>query len=196
MKALLICPAFPPTFWSYKYAVPFIRKKAALPPLGLLTVGAMLPGDWAKRLVDLNVETLSAEDLAWADVAFIGAMAVQRRSAIDVIERCRKAGLTIVAGGPLFTVEPESFPEVDYLVLNEAEVTLPQFLRDLERQIPRRVYTSSEFPGLNRTPVPLWDLIDLNRYASMSLQFSRSCPFTNLCIIVLTFYFHLAKQTA
>jgi radical SAM superfamily enzyme YgiQ (UPF0313 family) len=194
MKALLICPTFPPTFWSYKYAVPFIRKKAALPPLGLLTVAAMLPGDWAKRLVDLNVETLSAEDLAWADVAFIGAMAVQRRSATDVIERCRMAGLTIVAGGPLFTVEPESFPEVDHLVLNEAEVTLPQFLRDLERQIPRRIYTSSEFPGLNRTPVPLWGLIDLNRYASMSLQFSRGCPFNCEFCNVTVLFGHRPRQ--
>ena len=194
MKALLICPAFPPTFWSYKYAVPFIRKKAALPPLGLLTVAAMLPEAWTKRLVDLNTETLTAEDLAWADMAFIGAMAVQRRSTVDVIARCRQAGLTITVGGPLFTVEPESFPEADHLVLNEAEVTLPLFLRDLERRSARRVYASSEFPTLSRTPVPLWDLIDMKRYASMSLQFSRGCPFDCEFCNVTVLFGHRPRQ--
>jgi radical SAM superfamily enzyme YgiQ (UPF0313 family) len=194
MNALIICPAFPPTFWSYKYAVPFIRKKAALPPLGLLTVAAMLPEAWGKRLVDLNTESLRPEDLAWADLAFIGAMAVQRRSAVDVIGRCREAGLTIVAGGPLFTAEPECFPEVDHLVLNEAEVTLPPFLRDLERSSPRRVYTSSQFPALDQTPAPLWDLIDLKRYASMSLQFSRGCPFDCEFCNVTVLFGHRPRQ--
>src|SRR5512143_256035 len=194
MNALLICPAFPPTFWSYKYAIPFIRKKAALPPLGLLTVAAMLPEAWAKRLVDLNTESLTADDLAWADIAFIGAMAVQRRSTVDVIGRCRQAGLTIVAGGPLFTAEPESLPEVDHLVLNEAEVTLPPFLEDLDRRSPRRVYASPEFPALNRTPVPLWDLIALKRYASMSLQFSRGCPFDCEFCNVTVLFGHRPRQ--
>jgi radical SAM superfamily enzyme YgiQ (UPF0313 family) len=194
MNVLLISPAFPPTFWSYKYAVPFIRKKAALPPLGLLTVAAMLPEAWSKRLVDLNTETLTAEDLAWADMALIGAMAVQRRSVLDVVARCRQAGLTIAAGGPLFTAEPESFPDVDHLVLNEAEVTLPLFLRDLELRCPRRVYTSPQFPALNRTPVPLWDLIDLKRYASMSVQFSRGCPFDCEFCNVTVLFGHRPRQ--
>jgi len=112
-------PKLPPTFWSYNYSVPFIRKKAALPPLGLLTVAAMLPDQWPKRFVDFNVDTLAGEDLAWADCAFVSAMAIQRSSAHQVIALCREAGLVIVAGGPLFTIEPELCSEAEHVVLNE-----------------------------------------------------------------------------
>jgi len=177
MKVLLLYPEFPDTFWSFKYALKFIRKKASLPPLGLLTVAAMLPEDWAKRLVDINVRKLHEKDLAWADVVFISGMIAQRDSAHGLMVRCRAAGKTIVAGGPLFTLEREQFPEVDHFVLNEAEVTLPGFLRDFERGAARRVYASLEFPDIRETPAPLWELADLQRYASMSVQFSRGCPF-------------------
>ncbi len=177
MKVLLLYPEFPDTFWSFKYALKFIRKKASLPPLGLLTVAAMLPEDWAKRLVDINVRKLHEKDLAWADVVFISGMIAQRDSAHELMVRCRAAGKTIVAGGPLFTLEHEQFPEVDHFVLNEAEVTLPGFLRDFERGAARRVYASLEFPDIRETPAPLWELADLQRYASMSVQFSRGCPF-------------------
>lgn len=177
MKALLLYPEFPDTFWSLKHALKFIGKKASLPPLGLLTVAAMLPPDWAKRLVDVNVRTLRDTDVAWADVVFISAMIAQQDSARDLITRCRAAGKTIVAGGPLFTIEHEQFSTVDHFVLNEAEVTLPEFLRDFERHTARRVYTSTEFPDLRRTPAPLWELADLGSYANMSVQFSRGCPF-------------------
>jgi radical SAM superfamily enzyme YgiQ (UPF0313 family) len=155
----------------------FIRKKASLPPLGLLTVAAMLPKTWAKRLVDVNVRTLREPDLNWAEVVFISGMIAQRDSARKLIARCRAAGKTIVAGGPLFTLEREQFPDVDHFVLNEAEVTLPEFLRDFMRGDARRVYSSPEFPDLRQTPAPLWELADIRRYASMSLQFSRGCPF-------------------
>ena len=109
MNTLLIYPSFPDTFWSFKHALKFIRKKSAFPPLGLLTVGAMLPDQWSKRLVDMNVTGLSENDLSWADVAFISAMAVQRESADKTIARCKDAGLKVVAGGPLFTGEHEQF---------------------------------------------------------------------------------------
>ena len=177
MKALLIYPEFPETFWSFKYALKFIRKKAAYPPLGLLTVGAILPDKWSKRLVDLNVTKLTEKDLAWADSVFISAIAVQRESARQVIARCKKAGLKVVAGGPLFTSEYQDFGDVDHFVLNEAELTLPAFLSDLEQGGARRVYKTSGFCDIRETPAPLWELADLRRYASMSVQFSRGCPF-------------------
>jgi radical SAM superfamily enzyme YgiQ (UPF0313 family) len=177
MKVLLLYPEFPDTFWSFKHALKFIRKKASLPPLGLLTVAAMLPQEWGKRLVDVNVRKLREQDLAWADIVFVSGMIAQRDSAHELIARCRAAGKPIVAGGPLFTIEHEQFPAVDHFVLNEAEATLPEFLRDFERGCAKRVYASSEFPDIRQTPAPLWELADLRRYASMSVQFSRGCPF-------------------
>jgi radical SAM superfamily enzyme YgiQ (UPF0313 family) len=177
VNVLLLYPEFPDTFWSFKHALKFIRKRASLPPLGLLTVAAMLPQEWAKRLVDVNVRELRERDLAWADVVFVSGMIAQRDSAHELIARCRAAGKTIVAGGPLFTLEHERFPDVDHFVLNEAEVTLPEFLRDFGRGNARRVYASPEFPDIHQTPAPLWELADVQRYASMSVQFSRGCPF-------------------
>ncbi len=177
MNVLLIYPEFPDTFWSFKHALKFIRKRASLPPLGLLTVAAMLPAQWEKRLVDLNVCKLTEQDLAWADTAFISAMAVQRISTQKVIARCKAAGLKIVAGGPLFTTEHDQFETVDHFILNEAELTLPPFLSDLERDSAKRIYTTPEFPDIQNTPAPLWELAELKRYATMAIQYSRGCPF-------------------
>ena len=177
LKILLVYPEFPDTFWSFKHALKFVHKKAGAPPLGLLTVAAMLPSGWEKRLVDLNVADLTDNDLAWADYVFISAMIVQRESARAVIHRCKLTGVKVVAGGPLFTMEHEQFPEVDHFVLNEAELTLVPFLRDLEQDKAVRVYTSPEFPDIHQTPVPLWRLAHLKYYDTVSIQFSRGCPF-------------------
>ena len=177
MNILLIYPEFPDTFWSFKHALKFIHKKASSPPLGLLTVAAILPPEWAKRLVDLNVTGLTKKDLMWADYAFVSAMTVQRESALKVITQCKEAHVKIVAGGPLFMNEYEQFEEVDHFVLNEAEITLPSVLADLEQGDAKRVYTTSEFSDIRKSPVPLWELVDLRRYASMSIQFSRGCPY-------------------
>jgi radical SAM superfamily enzyme YgiQ (UPF0313 family) len=177
MKVLFVYPEFPDTFWSFKHALKFVKKKAGAPPLGLLTVAAMLPFEWEKRLVDLNVMALTEEELELADYVFISAMVVQRESARATIKRCKTAGVKVVAGGPLFTMEPEKFPDVDHFVLNEAEETLTPFLRDLEQGRARRVYTSDEFPDIHQTPVPLWKLANLKHYDSVSIQFSRGCPF-------------------
>jgi len=177
MHILLIYPEFPDTFWSFKHALEFVGKRAALPPLGLLTVASMLPREWTQRLVDTNVRSLTKKDLAWADCAFISAMVVQRESAHRVIARCKEAGLRIAAGGPLFQIEHEKFEAVDHFILNEAELTLPAFLKDLAQGNPERIYSSVEHADLQQTPRPMWELLDLRRYASMSIQFSRGCPF-------------------
>jgi radical SAM superfamily enzyme YgiQ (UPF0313 family) len=164
MNVLLIYPRFPDTFWSFSYALKFIRKKAAYPPLGLLTVAAMLPDEFHRRLVDVNVDCLTDDDLAWADLVFVGGMAVQRDSAKQIIYRCKATGLKVIAGGPLFTSEPDAFGEVDHLVLDEAELTLPSFIEDLENGHPKKIYRASGFCDLHHTPPPSWDLIDLKKY--------------------------------
>lgn len=177
MRVLLVYPEFPETFWSFKHALKFIRKKASLPPLGLLTVGALLPSTWEKRLVDLNVQPLSGEDLDWADYVFLSAMAVQRKSSEQIIRRCTQKNLPVVAGGPLFTMDYEEFPEVDHFVLNEAEITLPSFLEDLAKGKPRRLYGTEEYTDMRVSPTPMWSLIDFHDYSDMAMQFSRGCPF-------------------
>lgn len=177
MNVLLLYPEFPDTFWSFKHALKFIRKRASLPPLGLLTVAALLPREWEKRLVDLNVRKLRERDIGWADCVFVSGMAVQREAVHRLIARCRKAGVRVVLGGPLATAEPEEFPEADHLILGEAEEVLPRFLADLARGEPQRVYAAERYPELAESPIPLWQLADLRRYATMSVQYSRGCPF-------------------
>ena len=137
----------------------------------------MLPEKWAKRLVDVNVTTLTDKDLKWADYVFFSSMVVQRKSAYQLLERCKKAGVKIVAGGPLFTSEHEQFKDVDHFILNEAEITLPSFLEDLKNGCAKPVYKTSEFADIRETPAPLWKLADLKKYASMSIQYTRGCPY-------------------
>ena len=186
MKILLVYPMYPKTFWSFSYALKFISKKASLPPLGLLTVAAMLPKDWEVRLVDKNVRRLKDADLQWADYVFLSAMSIQKESALSVIDRCKAAGVKVIAGGPLFTANPEEFGLVDHLVLNEAEITLPLFLEGLKKGTARRVYTSPQWADISSTPTPRFDLLDLKAYASMSIQYSRGCPFNcEFCDITL-----------
>jgi radical SAM superfamily enzyme YgiQ (UPF0313 family) len=177
MKILLVYPHYPDSFWSFRHALKFINRKASFPPLGLLTVAAMLPDDWEKRLVDMNVRSLSAEDLAWADYVFISAMTIQRKSAQLVIDRCRQRGVKIVAGGPLFTACHDDFSEVDHLVLGEAELTLPPFLADLRTGRARHLYVHDQWADLTITPIPLWNLIEVRDYAAMNIQYGRGCPF-------------------
>ncbi len=185
MKILLVYPGYPDTFWSFRYALKVIHKKAAYPPLGLLTIASMLPGNWEKKLVDLNVSPLTDEQIKWADYVFISGMVVQRNSAKELIGRCNKLEVKVVAGGPLFTSEYDEFSGVDHFVLNEAEVTLPLFLADLAAGSPKPFYTSDERPDITKTPVPMWSLINKNKYSAMNIQYSRGCPFNcEFCDIV------------
>ncbi len=177
MNVLLIYPEFPVTFWSFQHALQFIRKRAMMPPLGLLTVAAMLPREWNLRLVDMNIQRLTAADLRWADCAMISAMTVQRSSTAATIARCKSAGLKVIAGGPLFSAEHEQFAGVDHFVLNEAELTLPPFLADFALGKARRIYSTTEMADLHRSPTPRWELAKLAHYGSMGLQYSRGCPF-------------------
>ncbi len=188
MKILLVYPHYPDTFWSFRHAMKFIGRKASFPPLGLLTVAAMLPAEWEKRLVDMNVRPLTDDDLRWSDYVFISAMAIQRESAQEVIARCRRLGVRIVAGGPLFTTYHQDFPEVDHVVTGEGELTLPRFLADLENGEARHLYTDDQRTDLGNSPVPLWELIDVSAYAAMNIQYSRGCPFDcEFCDITVLF---------
>lgn len=197
MRALLVYPEFPDTFWSFHHALRLIGKKASAPPLGLLTVAAMLPRDWELRLVDANVRRLTDADLAWADCALVSAMVVQREAAARVISRCKRAGLTVIAGGPLFTTEPEQFEDVDHLVLNEAEVTLPEFLDDLVAGHPRRVYSSDALADLELSPTPMWELIESQDYSSRGVQYSRGCPHNcDFCSVTQLFGHRWRTKTA
>ncbi len=188
MNVLLVYPRYPDTFWSFRYALRFVRTKAAYPPLGLLTVAAMLPESWTKRVVDLNIEPLAEPDLDWADLVFISGMIIQRESAEGVIARCRAKGVRVVAGGPLITHLYREIEGVDHCIVGEAEEVLPDFLTDLERGEPKPVYQAQGHPDLALTPAPRWELIDFNDYRSMSIQCSRGCPFDcEFCDIVHLF---------
>ena len=177
MNILLLYPEFPDTFWSFKHALKFIGKKASNPPLGLITIAALLPVNWQKRLVDTNVQQLTQKDIEWADMVMISAMVVQRESTHELIGRCKAVDKTVVAGGPLFTGEYQDFPLVDHFILNEGEITLPMFLDDWALGAARHIYQTNEFANIQKSPAPLWNLLDLKQYATMSLQFSRGCPF-------------------
>jgi radical SAM superfamily enzyme YgiQ (UPF0313 family) len=188
MNILLVYPEYPDTYWSFSYALKFISKKAAYPPLGLITVSALLPATWTKKLIDLNIELLQDKDLLWADFVMISAMSVQTTSANEIIARCKKLHRKIIAGGPLFTAEYESYQHVDHLVLNEAEITLQPFLDDLENGEPGRIYRSEEFADVTKTPIPDYSLLKHQQYASLSIQYTRGCPFNcDFCDITVLF---------
>jgi radical SAM superfamily enzyme YgiQ (UPF0313 family) len=196
MKILLVCPECPETFWSFKHALRVISRKALLPPLGLLTVAAMLPSSWQKRLVDMGVQPLRDKDIEWADLVFISAMRIHRESVDGIVARCRNLGAKIVAGGPLFTAGYEHAQEIDHLVLDEAEITLPAFLKDLAAGSPQHLYSSPQRADLKDTPIPLWNLVDMRKYACMPVQYSRGCPFCcDFCDVTRLFGHKMRTKT-
>lgn len=186
MNVLLVSPSTPTTFWSFKHALPFVLKRAAFPPLGLLTVAAMLPKWWEFRLVDMDVEPLRDEHLSWAEYVLVSAMLVHERSVADIANRCRVAGKAIIAGGPLFTTGHERFPLIDHFVVGEAEDLIPELARDMEEGCVRRFYEAKARPDISKTPVPRWDLINTKHYVSISVQFCRGCPYDcEFCDIIV-----------
>ena len=188
MNVLLVYPKYPDTYWSFSHALKFISKKAAYPPLGLITVSTLLPKSWNRKLVDLNIESLFEQDLLWADYVMISAMSVQSKSANEIIARCKKFNKKIIAGGPLFTAEHENYSMVDHLILNEAEITLQPFLDDLNNGIPKKIYSSDNFADVKETPIPDYSLLNISDYASLSIQYTRGCPFNcDFCDITALF---------
>lgn len=177
MNILLVYPMYPDTFWSFKHALKFVSKKASFPPLGLLTVASILPGKWNKKLIDMNADQLVDTDILWADYVFISAMSIQKESADEVIAKCKKLNVKIVAGGPLFTSSSEYYSEIDHLILNEAEITLPMFLNNLNEGRPKQKYITNEWADITTTPLPQWNLVNIDNYTSMNVQYSRGCPY-------------------
>ncbi len=176
-NALLVYPEHPPAYWGAKYALDLIGIRAVFPPLGLLTIAAMFPSRYDLRVVDMNVTALEDSDLEWADLVLVSSMIVQRGSQPPVIERCNRADVPVVAGGPYPTSYHEEIEGVDHFVLGEAEETFHQFLRDLENGNANPIYHEPRKPDITRTPVPRFDLINTKNYHSMCVQFSRGCPF-------------------
>lgn len=197
MNILMLYPKYPDTFWSFRHALKFIYKKAAHPPLGLLTIAPMLPRAWRKKLVDLNIENLNDKDIRWADLIFVSAMSIQQESVREIIKQCIPHKAVLVGGGPLFTEEHERFPEFDHFVLNEAELTLEQFIHDVNAGIPKKVYNTPHYPGLEESPVPDYSLLKMSNYASMSIQYTRGCPFDcEFCDITALFGHKVRSKTS
>lgn len=177
MNILLVYPETPSTFWSFRNALKFISKKSSESPLGLLTIAAMLPDNWHKKLIDTNVSALKNEHIQWADYVFLTGMNLHITSMKKIITRCNQNDTKIVLGGPLVTNDFNQFLGVDHFVLGEAETILPQFINDINNNTTKQIYKSNNFPDISKTPIPQWDLVEMKKYASMSVQYSRGCPF-------------------
>jgi len=181
----MIYPEFPDTFWSFKHALPFEGKRSAFPPLGLLTVSALLPSHWERRLVDLNVRRLKDSDLAWADVVFLSGMIVQGPSMKEQIARAKRHGLRTVVGGPIVSAKHPSIAEADHAVEGEAEEIISQLAADLERGEAQPHYCKKQWPDVTQVPLPDLRIAPMRHYSSLSLQYSRGCPFTcEFCDII------------
>lgn len=181
-NALFVYPEFPPSYWGFKYALDFLGKKSSMPPLGLLTIAGMFPNNYDLKVVDMNIESLTDEHLDWADMVLTSTMIVQKASLYKVVERCNRADVPIIAGGPHPTsyydnIKEECDGTVDHFLFGEVEEIFEDFLTDFESGSAEEVYKEKRKPDITKTPPPRYDLIDINAYGSMALQFSRGCPF-------------------
>lgn len=187
-KILMVHPEFPATYWSFKHSLQFTGYKSVMPPLGLLTIAAMLPEEWDIKLVDMNVERLQKKYIKESDLVFISSMIVQKKSFQIVVDMCNNCGVPIAAGGAYPTSSHSEIEGVDYFILNEGEVTLPEFISDYINGKARMIYKSDIKPDISFTPVPRFDLIDMNKYVTMPLQYSRGCPYNcEFCDVIEMF---------
>lgn len=188
-RIILVYPKIPPTYWSMRYAISIIGKRGLMPPLGLLTIAGYFPRDeFELSLVDMNLRRLRDKDLAGADLVMISAMIVQKPSFFEVAASCASLGIPVAAGGPYPSSCPEEMAGIDYLILDEGEVTLPRFIADWRAGRAERLYTDNNKPSLDSAPMPRFDLIRPSDYANLPLQFSRGCPFNcEFCDIVSLF---------
>ncbi|MEG4317776.1 MULTISPECIES: DUF4070 domain-containing protein [unclassified Microcoleus] len=179
MKALLIWPHFPKSFWSYQETLNLAGLRSTNPPLGLITVAAMLPQDWEIRFADRNVQTETEADWDWCDIIIISAMIVQKADFQAIIHKGVASGKKVAVGGPFPTSVPDVALEAGahYLILDEGECTIPMFLEALERGEESGIFRSAEKPDVTQTPIPRFDLLDLDAYLAITVQFSRGCPF-------------------
>ena len=188
MRALLVNPAFPDSYWSGRFSLRFARRRSLLPPLGLITVAALLPRNWELRLVDLDVEPLTDEQIRWADVVMLSGMLVQRPSLHEVLGRCRKLGVRTVVGGPYATALPRELALADHVVAGEGEDLVPILAADLEAGRAQHLYREDGKPDMGASPLPRYDLLKRGAYHQMSLQYSRGCPFTcEFCDIIVMY---------
>ncbi|MCX6544318.1 MAG: B12-binding domain-containing radical SAM protein [Acidobacteria bacterium] len=191
MHSLLISPRFPPTFWSYEAILKLVGKKALMPPLGLITVAALLPGDWECRVVDCNVRPVTDAEWAWADIVLLSGMIVQKPHMLELVGEAKRRHKPVVVGGPYATALPDELRKAgaDFLVLDEAELTLQPFLEALARGATGGTFTANGAkPDVTTTPAPRFELLELAAYDSMSIQFSRGCPFLcEFCDIIVLY---------
>jgi radical SAM superfamily enzyme YgiQ (UPF0313 family) len=186
MNVLLVSPKTPNTFWSFRHVLRFVSKKAAFPPLGLLTVASMLPKSWKLQLVDLNVSRLRASHIRWADYVMISAMIVHKESVREIVARCKALGRPVIGGGPLFTTSHEEFGDDVHSVIGEAEDLVADLVRDMEAGRVRQTYRAEGRPDITSTPTPRWELIKPKHYVTMPVQFSRGCPYNcEFCDIII-----------
>lgn len=187
MKALLLYPKFPQSFWSYDRAIELVGLKAVIPPLGIITVAALLPQEWEIRFYDRNVNPESEADWQWCDLVILSAMLVQKADFQALIQKAGQYGKKVAVGGPYPTSVPEDALSVGahYLVLDEGEITVPLFLEALAQGQTRGTFRSLEKPDVTRSPMPRFDLLQRDAYYMMAIQFSRGCPFNcEFCDII------------
>ncbi|WP_044197737.1 B12-binding domain-containing radical SAM protein [Oscillatoria acuminata] len=190
MRTLLVYPLFPPTFWSYNKILELVDRQVLLPPLGLITVAAILPQTWDFKLVDRNIRPVTEAEWDWAELVIFSAMIVQKQDLLDQIREAKRRGKSVAVGGPYPTSVPDevAVANPDFMILDEGEITLPMFIDALEKGETQGVFRTLEKPDVSETPVPRYDLLELDAYDSMSVQFSRGCPFQcEFCDIIVLY---------